>query len=155
MNIYSKIKENSQQLKESDSNPTNVGELINMLEGYVNTLKGFNDNTELTVRANTYGLYGTYISIPSHGFIELDYLEETLNDDSEDEESDLYESGKEPGETVRVSKRVRNVLSPAKEKLIDDIMDKYDHPQLNPSDLEEMTIKQLEDFNIDDYIVEE
>jgi hypothetical protein len=57
-----------------------VKELRECFEAYVETLDQFDDELEIPMRSNTYGLSGQILEIPYKGFIELDSLEEILEE---------------------------------------------------------------------------
>lgn len=58
----------------------NVKQLKEQFESYIEILDEFDDELEIPMRSNTYGLSGQILEIPYKGFIELDSLAEKLEE---------------------------------------------------------------------------
>lgn len=55
-----------------------VEQLKEQFESYIEILDEFDDELEIPMRCNTYGVSGKILEIPYKGFIELDSLAENL-----------------------------------------------------------------------------
>lgn len=53
-----------------------IEDLKNYLQELLEALENIDDEIELEIYTNTYGLYGMLLSIPSVGYIDLDELKE-------------------------------------------------------------------------------
>ena len=64
-----------------------VGKLRNLLNEILDTLESFEEDQELKLQGNTYFTRGnSYVLHTPNGFLGLDNLEETLNEETEGDE---------------------------------------------------------------------